>query len=45
LGCGLAAAMTASALACDFHVTTSTNDQASTQQTAQAQQSTESHSN
>jgi hypothetical protein len=42
LGCSLVAAMTASALACDYRVNASTNDQTSTQQTAQTQQSTES---
>ena len=39
LGCGLAAALTASAMACDFHTTSATNDQAAPQQTAQTESS------
>ena len=38
LGFGLAAALTASAMACDYHMTTAKSDQAS-QQTAESQPS------
>ena len=40
LGFGLAVALTASAMACDYHMTTATSDEAS-QQTAQAEPSAE----
>jgi hypothetical protein len=44
LSCGLMAAVVSPALACDFNVNAS-NDQAAAQHTAQAGQSTETHSN
>jgi hypothetical protein len=37
LGCGLVAATIAPAFACQFHVTTASDEQAAPQQTAQAQ--------